>query len=108
MSVLQLPRPITHLYGSAMVNRLRKVKIPRFKVLSQHHQGSVWLRAINEPSLNWKAVILSFETQVVCIDRLTRSGRVTLLDACTRVVGCLGCGGAPNVHRCVQNEWSFA
>ncbi|CAL6059258.1 Hypothetical_protein [Hexamita inflata] len=21
---------------------------------------------------------------------------------CTQVVGCLGCGGAPNVHRCIQ------
>ncbi|CAL6052519.1 Hypothetical_protein [Hexamita inflata] len=32
------------------------------------------------------------------------ASRVTPLDACTRVVGCLGCGGAPNVHRCIQNQ----
>ncbi|CAL6082152.1 Hypothetical_protein [Hexamita inflata] len=30
-------------------------------------------------------------------------GRYLPLDACTRVVGCLSCGGAPNVHRCRQN-----
>ncbi|CAL6042557.1 Hypothetical_protein [Hexamita inflata] len=29
------------------------------------------------------------------------------LDACTRVVGCLGCRGAPKVHRCIQNQQSF-
>ncbi|CAL6026462.1 Hypothetical_protein [Hexamita inflata] len=29
------------------------------------------------------------------IDRLAQSSRVTPLDVCTRVVGCLGCGGAP-------------
>ncbi|CAL6011043.1 Hypothetical_protein [Hexamita inflata] len=28
---------------------------------------------------------------------VARSSRVTLLDACTRVVGCLGCGGVSNV-----------
>ncbi|CAL5971291.1 Hypothetical_protein [Hexamita inflata] len=38
------------------------------------------------------------------IDRIARSSRITPLDACTRVVGCLGCGGAPYVHRCVQNQ----
>ncbi|CAL6053820.1 Hypothetical_protein [Hexamita inflata] len=37
------------------------------------------------------------------IDRFARSSRITLLDACTRVVGCLGCGGAPTVHD-VQNQ----
>ncbi|CAL5982830.1 Hypothetical_protein [Hexamita inflata] len=32
------------------------------------------------------------------IDRLARSSRVTPMDACTRVVGCIGYGGAPNVQ----------
>ncbi|CAL6113870.1 Hypothetical_protein [Hexamita inflata] len=38
------------------------------------------------------------------IDRLAGSSRVTPLDACTRVVGCLSCEGAPNVHCCIQNQ----
>ncbi|CAL5978988.1 Hypothetical_protein [Hexamita inflata] len=30
--------------------------------------------------------------------------RYAPLDACARVVGYLGCGGAPNVHKCIQNQ----
>ncbi|CAL6071441.1 Hypothetical_protein [Hexamita inflata] len=36
--------------------------------------------------------------------RLHEAAALRPLDACTRVVGCLGCGGAPYVHRCVQNQ----
>ncbi|CAL5982858.1 Hypothetical_protein [Hexamita inflata] len=43
-----------------------------------------------------------YDPGVSRVDRLDRSvarSRVTLLDACIRVVGCLGCGGVPNVHK---------
>ncbi|CAL6053775.1 Hypothetical_protein [Hexamita inflata] len=63
-------------------------KIPRFKVLSWHHQGSVWLRACHQRAfrIGKKQPLHCFlrnadgTTQVdFRIDRLARSSRVTPL-----------------------------
>ncbi|CAL6083195.1 Hypothetical_protein [Hexamita inflata] len=82
-------------------------QIPRFKVLSWHHQGSVWLRACNQRAfrigkrqpLHYFLRNADGTTQVdFRIDRLARSSRVTPLDACTRVVSCLGCAQRTQVY----------
>ncbi|CAL6059332.1 Hypothetical_protein [Hexamita inflata] len=81
-------------------------KIPRFKVLSCHQRA---FRIGKRQPLHCFLRNAGSTTQVDSrIDRLARSSRVTPLDAYTRVVGCLGCGQAPNVHRCIQNQRSFA
>ncbi|CAL6013942.1 Hypothetical_protein [Hexamita inflata] len=87
-------------------------KIPRFKVLSWHHRGSVWLRACHQRSSGLESgnrSIASLETQVVRrrwipVQFGSHEAAALPLDACTHVVGCLGCGGAPNVHRCILNQ----
>ncbi|CAL6089810.1 Hypothetical_protein [Hexamita inflata] len=80
-----------------------KGKIPRFKVLSCHQRA---FRIGKRQPLH--CFLRNADGTTLAggfpIDRLARSSRATSLDVCTRVVGCLSCGGAPNVHRCVQNQ----
>ncbi|CAL5972498.1 Hypothetical_protein [Hexamita inflata] len=105
-------RSSPHFLRCGSVKSVAEGKIPPFKELSCR-QGSVWLRACHQRAfrIGQRQPLHCFlrnadgTTQVDSrIDRLARSRRVTPLDACTRVVGCLGCGGAPNVHRCIQNQ----
>ncbi|CAL6083616.1 Hypothetical_protein [Hexamita inflata] len=59
------PHPLSEMRLSQIV---AEGKIPRFKVLSWHHQGSVWLRACHQRAfriVSGNRSIASLETQMV-------------------------------------------